>query len=203
MRELLTSYLAERAAELDYASLAGMARTLCGLFWRDLERYHPGISSHRVSLITAIVTEAAERQRAISLWAATTGLGAAIGPVVGGLLLARFWWGSVFLINVPVAVLGFAFAIPLIPESKNPEAKSPDLAGAVLSIAGLGLLVWSLIEAPARGRARAPGQAGVRQRHGPGPGRRCSRRARRRPRRAIRAARSQAAARLSQGLPVS
>jgi len=108
-----------------------------------------------LSLITAIFTGTAERQRAISLWAATTGLGAAIGPIVGGLLLAHFWWGSVFLINVPVAVLGFAFAIPLIPESKNPEAKSPDLAGAVLSIAGLGLLVWSLIEAPARGWASA------------------------------------------------
>jgi MFS family permease len=59
-----------------------------------------------LALITAIFTDTAERQRAISLWAATTGLGAALGPIVGGLLLARFWWGSVFLINVPVAVLG-------------------------------------------------------------------------------------------------
>jgi len=104
-----------------------------------------------LSLVTSIFTDAAERQRAISLWAATTGVGAALGPIAGGLLLSRFWWGSVFLINVPVAVLGFAFAIPLIPESKNPDAKSPDLVGAVLSIAGLGLLVWSLIEAPSRG----------------------------------------------------
>ena len=104
-----------------------------------------------LSLITSIFTDAAERQRAISLWAATTGLGAALGPIVGGLLLARFWWGSVFLINVPVAVLGFACAIPLIPDSRNPEAKSPDPVGAILSIAGLALLVWSLIEAPVRG----------------------------------------------------
>ncbi len=106
-----------------------------------------------LSLITSIFTEATERQRAIALWAATTGLGAALGPIVGGLLLTRFWWGSVFLINVPIAVLGFACAIPLIPESKNPEAKPPDLVGVVLSIAGLGLLLWSLIEAPARGWA--------------------------------------------------
>jgi EmrB/QacA subfamily drug resistance transporter len=104
-----------------------------------------------LSLITSIFTDARERQRAISLWAGTTGLGAAVGPIVGGLLLARFWWGSVFLINVPVAVLGLAFAIPLIPDSKNPDAKSPDPVGAMLSIAGLGLLVWALIEAPARG----------------------------------------------------
>jgi EmrB/QacA subfamily drug resistance transporter len=104
-----------------------------------------------LSLITSIFTDAGERQRAISLWAATTGVGAAFGPIVGGLLLARFSWGSVFLINVPVAVLGFAFAIPLVPESKKPDAKSPDPVGALLSIAGLGLLVWSLIEAPVRG----------------------------------------------------
>ena len=45
VRDLLTSYLAERAAELDYASLVRMANTLCGLFWRDLEHHHPGISS--------------------------------------------------------------------------------------------------------------------------------------------------------------
>jgi EmrB/QacA subfamily drug resistance transporter len=104
-----------------------------------------------LALITSIFTDPAERQRAISLWAATTGLGAALGPIVGGLLLAQFWWGSVFLINVPIAVLGFAFAIRLIPESSNPQASPPDLVGVVLSVVGLGLLLWSLIEAPARG----------------------------------------------------
>ena len=70
-----------------------------------------------LSLITCIFTDTAERQRAIGLWAGTSGLGVALGPIIGGALLARFWWGSVFLINVPVAVAGFAFAIPLIPES--------------------------------------------------------------------------------------
>lgn len=104
-----------------------------------------------LALITSIFTDPAERRRAISLWAATTGLGAALGPIVGGLLLARLWWGSVFLINVPIAVLGFACAIPLIPESSNPRAKPPDLAGVALSVAGLALLLWSLIEAPAHG----------------------------------------------------
>lgn len=104
-----------------------------------------------LSLITSIFADATERQWAIGLWAATTGIGAALGPIVGGVLLTHFWWGSVFLINVPIAVVGFACAIPLIPESKNPDAKPPDLVGAGLSIAGLGLLLWSLIEAPARG----------------------------------------------------
>jgi len=104
-----------------------------------------------LSLITSIFTDPVERQRAIGLWAATTGLGAALGPIVGGLLLTRFWWGSVFLINVPIAVVGFGCAIPLIPDSRKPDAKAPDIAGVVLSIAGFGLLLWSLIEAPVRG----------------------------------------------------
>jgi EmrB/QacA subfamily drug resistance transporter len=104
-----------------------------------------------LSLITAIFTDTAERQRAIGLWAGTTGLGIALGPIIGGALLARFWWGSVFLINVPVAVAGFACAIPLIPESRNHTARPPDLGGAALSSAGLGLLLWSLIDAPVRG----------------------------------------------------
>ena len=104
-----------------------------------------------LSLITSIFTDTAERQRAIGLWAGTSGLGVALGPIIGGALLARFWWGSVFLINVPVAVIGLACAIPLIPESRNHTARRPDLAGAALSMAGLGLLLWSLIEAPVRG----------------------------------------------------
>ena len=104
-----------------------------------------------LSIITDMFRDQAERQRAIGLWAGTTGLGVALGPIVGGLLLAHFWWGSVFLINVPIAALGVACALPLIPDSKNPAALPPDVAGALMSIAGLGLVLWSLIEAPVRG----------------------------------------------------
>ena len=104
-----------------------------------------------LSIITTMFRDARERQRAIGLWAATTGLGISLGPIVGGLLLARFWWGSVFLINVPIAALGLAFGLRFVPESKNPAALRPDLAGALMSIAGLGLVLWSLIEAPQRG----------------------------------------------------
>ena len=104
-----------------------------------------------LAIITSMFRDPAERQRAIGMWAATTGLGIALGPIVGGLLLARFWWGSVFLINVPIAVLGICLAVPLVPESKNPAALRPDLAGALMSIVGLGLVLWSLIEAPVRG----------------------------------------------------
>jgi hypothetical protein len=118
-----------------------------------------------LSLITSIFTDAAERQRAIGLWAGTTGLGVALGPIVGGALLARFWWGSVFLINVPIALAGLSCAIPLIPEPRSQTTRRPDLAGAVLSITGLGLLLWSLIEAPVHGwtspRVLAAGTGGL------------------------------------------
>jgi EmrB/QacA subfamily drug resistance transporter len=109
-----------------------------------------------LSIITDIFRDGGERQRAISLWAGTIGVGIALGPIVGGLLLTHFWWGSVFLINVPIAAVGVACAIPLVPDSKNPAVLGPDVAGAVLSITGLGLLLWSIIEAPLRGWSSAP-----------------------------------------------
>ena len=118
-----------------------------------------------LALITSIFTDARERQRAIGLWAGTSGLGIALGPIVGGALLDRFWWGSVFLINVPIALIGFALAVPLVPESRSPVPRRPDYAGAAASITGLGLLLWSLIEAPTRGwtspRVLAAGAGGL------------------------------------------
>ena len=104
-----------------------------------------------LSIITDVFRDPGERQRAIGLWAATSGLGIAIGPVAGGLLLEHFWWGSVFWVNIPVAALGLACAAFLVPESRNPAALRPDPAGSVLSMAGLGLLLWAIIEAPVRG----------------------------------------------------
>ncbi len=108
-----------------------------------------------LSIITDMFQNSVERQRAIGIWAGMTGVGFAFGPVIGGLLLARFWWGSVFLINVPIAVVGLLCAIPLVPDSKNPAAVRPDLAGSVLSITGLGLVLWAIIEAPAYGWSSA------------------------------------------------
>jgi EmrB/QacA subfamily drug resistance transporter len=104
-----------------------------------------------LAIITDMFRDGGERQRAIGLWAGTSGVGVALGPIIGGLLLAHFWWGSVFLINLPIAALGFLCAVPLVPDSRNPAAAAPDLAGGLLSIAGLGLVLWSLIEAPVRG----------------------------------------------------
>jgi len=104
-----------------------------------------------LSIITDMFRDGAQRQQAIGIWAGTSGVGFALGPIIGGLLLTHFWWGSVFLINVPVAAAGLLAAIPLVPDSKNPAAQRPDLTGALLSIAGLGLVLWAIIEAPVYG----------------------------------------------------
>jgi len=108
-----------------------------------------------LSIITTTFTDGGERQRALGVWSGTSGAGIALGPVVGGVLLAHFWWGSVFLINVPIAAIGLACAVRIVPNSKNPVAEPPDRGGSALSIAGLGLLLWAIIEAPTRGWSSA------------------------------------------------
>jgi len=108
-----------------------------------------------LSIITDMYRGEGDRQRAISIWAATTGFGVALGPIIGGLLLAHFWWGSVFLVNVPIAVAGLAAGAWLVPDSRNTGALAPDLAGTVVSIAGIGLVLWAIIEGPTRGWSSA------------------------------------------------
>ncbi|MEA2486888.1 MAG: hypothetical protein QOF16_542 [Actinomycetota bacterium] len=94
-----------------------------------------------------------ERGRAIGIWAAVAGLGIVVGPVIGGYLLDHFWWGSVFLINVPVVAIAIVSGFFLVPESKDPEARPLDPVGALLSIGGLTALLYAIIEAPDRGWA--------------------------------------------------
>jgi MFS family permease len=103
-----------------------------------------------LSIINDVFRNSTERGRAIGAWAGTVGLGIAIGPIAGGVLLARYWWGSIFLVNVPIAVLGLVGALVLVPDSKNPASDRPDPGGALLSMAGLGLLLWAIIEARRR-----------------------------------------------------
>lgn len=103
-----------------------------------------------LSILTNVFREPDERSRAIGIWSATTGLGVAVGPVVGGWLLAHYWWGSVFLVNVPICVLGLAAMLWLVPNSRDEGAKSPDVPGAALSTAGVALLLWGVIDAPTR-----------------------------------------------------
>ncbi|HWG03285.1 MAG TPA: MFS transporter, partial [Trebonia sp.] len=96
--------------------------------------------------IIANVFEPQERARAIGIWASAVGIGVAIGPVLGGVLLAHFWWGSVFLINVPVTVAGALAALLLVPESRNPERGRIDYVGVLGSIVGLVLLVYGIVQ---------------------------------------------------------
>jgi DHA2 family multidrug resistance protein-like MFS transporter len=92
-----------------------------------------------------------ERSKAIAIWTAGSGLGLVLGPVFGGLLLKRFWWGSVFLVNVPVVLVALAAGYFLIPESKDPSQSRTDPLGVLRSTAGLATLVYGIIEAPTRG----------------------------------------------------
>ncbi|TGB10423.1 MFS transporter [Streptomyces sp. MZ04] len=92
-----------------------------------------------------------ERMKAIGLWSTVNSLGFAIGPLVGGVMLNHFWWGAIFLINIPVAVLGFVAVVKLIPESKNPQGDRPDLLGAVFSTIGMASVVYAIISGPEHG----------------------------------------------------
>ena len=96
--------------------------------------------------IIANVFEPGERSRAIGIWTSAVGIGVAIGPVLGGLLLTHFWWGSVFLINVPVTVAGVIAALFLVPESRNPAPGKIDYVGVLGSIVGLVLLVYGIVQ---------------------------------------------------------
>lgn len=104
-----------------------------------------------------------ERPKAIGVWSAITSLGFAAGPVLGGFLLDRFWWGSVFVVNLPVAAVGLLAVARLVPESKDPRGDRPDLPGAVLSTLGMVGLVFAVISGPEHGwtGARALGSAAV------------------------------------------
>nr|WP_216853782.1 MFS transporter [Phytoactinopolyspora halotolerans] len=97
----------------------------------------------------AIITnvfDAKERGRAIGIWVASVGIAVVLGPVLGGALLEQFWWGSVFLINVPIVLAGLALIGWLVPESRDPRPSRLDPVGVGLSIAGLTLLVYGIIE---------------------------------------------------------
>jgi EmrB/QacA subfamily drug resistance transporter len=108
-----------------------------------------------LSIITNAFPDRRERAKAIGVWGAVTGLGVAVGPVTGGLLLAHFGWQSVFVALVPVALLALAASWAWVPESSDPSQARLDLPGLVLSSAAIGVLVYSLIEAPARGWSSA------------------------------------------------
>ena len=104
-----------------------------------------------LSIITNVFRDPAERGKAIGVWAGVSALGVGIGPVAGGFLLSHFFWGSVFLVNVPVVIVALVAGFFLVPDSRDPTAPRLDPVGAALSIGGLATLLWGIIEAPTRG----------------------------------------------------
>jgi len=104
-----------------------------------------------LSIISNVFTVPAERARAIAVWAGFSAVGIAIGPLSGGWLLQHFWWGSVFMVNIPIVALALIGGRLFVPESKDPSPRGLDPVGAVLSIVGLVSLVWAIIEAPGQG----------------------------------------------------
>ncbi|RKT04576.1 EmrB/QacA subfamily drug resistance transporter [Streptomyces sp. 3211.6] len=130
------------------------------IIWRAVM----GIGAATVPTVTLAILinvyPPAERPKAIAGWAGTAGIATVVGPLVGGLLLQVSWWGSVFLINAPLILLGIALIAWLVPESKNTLNKTFDPAGVVLSVAGVGVLVYGLVNGGEKGEWLALGTVG-------------------------------------------
>ena len=99
-----------------------------------------------LSYVTVLFSEA-ERPRAMGIWAAGNFLALPLGPIVGGYVLAHFWWGWVFLMNVPIVLIGLTAAILFVPQSRSERRPSIDIPGIILSSAGLAVLMYGLVQA--------------------------------------------------------
>ncbi|MFF4545574.1 MFS transporter [Streptomyces sp. NPDC001406] len=92
-----------------------------------------------------------ERTKAVGIISAASALGLPLGPIIGGFLLNHFWWGSVFLVNVPMVAIGVAACVLLLPETRDPASPKVDAVSTALTASGLAALVYAIIEAPDRG----------------------------------------------------
>lgn len=113
--------------------------------WRALMGFGAAFVMPATLAVLMNVFERDEQPKAIGIWAGSVGLGIAIGPITGGLLLEHFWWGSIFLVNVPVVVIALVAMAVLVPDSRDPKPGKVDPAGVALSIVGLVLLVYGII----------------------------------------------------------
>jgi EmrB/QacA subfamily drug resistance transporter len=139
-----------------------VASFLCGLAWsegvlvgaRALQGLGAAlISPAALSIIMTTFDEGAERNKALGIWGAIGGGGAAVGVLLGGVLTKYFGWEWIFFVNVPVGVIAFLLAPRFVRESKVERKSSPDIAGAVTVTAGLALLVYAVSKAPDHGWA--------------------------------------------------
>ncbi|WP_181724690.1 MFS transporter [Nocardia gipuzkoensis] len=114
-----------------------------------------------MSVLPAMFPEPADLQRALTIWITSTAIGLPLGPIVGGWLLRNFWWGSVFLINVPMVVIGALAVAVLVPESRSAHRFRIDLPGVVLSAVGMLGLTYGFIRIGEEGWGDGPAWATV------------------------------------------
>ncbi|QIS01829.1 DHA2 family efflux MFS transporter permease subunit [Nocardia brasiliensis] len=112
-----------------------------------------------MAVLPSLFPETAERQRALTIWVTATALGLPLGPIVGGWLLRNFWWGSVFLINVPMVVIGVLAVLALVPESRSANRYRLDVPGVLLSVAGMLGLTYGFIRVGEYGWGDGPAWA--------------------------------------------
>ncbi|MCC4306737.1 MULTISPECIES: MFS transporter [Rhodococcus] len=104
-----------------------------------------------LSILSNVFTERTDKAKAIGIWGATTGVGVACGPILGGWLLEHFWWGSVFLALAAGAAIAIGVSAAVVTTSRDPSAPRIDIGGLVLSVLAVGTLVYTVIEAPEHG----------------------------------------------------
>ncbi len=131
------------------ASYANSPAALIG--WRSGMGVGAALIMPATLSIVTVVSPAKERSRAIAIWVGFAGAGGALGLLAGGVLLEAFWWGSVFFVNVPVAGAVLLAAVAIVPTSKDSQHRKLDYVGAIVSIVGLGALLFAIIEGPERG----------------------------------------------------
>ncbi|MGD0748535.1 MAG: DHA2 family efflux MFS transporter permease subunit [Acidimicrobiales bacterium] len=108
-----------------------------------------------LAILTSVFSDPSERQKALGIWGATSGIAVAFGPITGGALLEHFWYGSIFLVNVPIVMITFIAGGFLIPKLPKVAQHSFDFRGVVLSTVGVTALVLAIIEGPQWGWASA------------------------------------------------
>jgi EmrB/QacA subfamily drug resistance transporter len=106
-----------------------------------------------LAILTSIFPDPAERQKALGIWGATSGIAVAFGPVVGGALLEHFWYGSIFLVNVPIVIVTLVAGQALIPRIPKVASQRFDVRGVIISTIGVTSLVLAIIEGPQWGWA--------------------------------------------------
>ncbi|MFE7464642.1 MFS transporter [Streptomyces sp. NPDC057499] len=128
------------------SALAAMSGSPAQLItWRAVMGFGAAFVMPATLAVLMNVFEREEQPRAIGIWAGSVGVAIAVGPITGGLLLEHFWWGSIFLVNVPVVIVALIAMMLLVPDSRDPDPGRTDPLGVLLSILGLVLLVYGII----------------------------------------------------------